>query len=176
MSGVDSLDARRPERARTWLRRRQGSLAGRADASHAKRWWSLFRVDAADATTARVVWADFGKRPRALVLPPGDGAVPLNTCYVLKCAQEADAWALAALLNSTLAAVWLNALAEPARGGYRRYLGWTVGQLPLPTNWSRARAILSCAAGAPEEQLLEAVLAAYRLDMPDVTALLEWRK
>jgi SAM-dependent methyltransferase len=167
--------ARLPERTRAWLRRRYGELAGRSDAARSRRWWSLFRVDAADATTSRVVWADFGRRPRALVLPPGDPTVPLNTCYVLRCPDDHDAHALAALLNSRLAAAWLNALAEPARGGYRRYLGWTVGQLPLPRDWSGARAILESAPRDSDERLLECVLSAYRLTHADVAALLEWR-
>jgi hypothetical protein len=167
---------RLPERARRWLRRRYGELAGRSDATHSKRWWSLFRVDAGDSSTARVVWADFGRRPKALVLPSGDPAVPLNSCYVLRCPTEPDAWAVAALLNSRLAAAWLNAIAEPARGGYRRYLGWTVGLLPLPTDWARARTILSAARRLDDESLLEAVLSAYRLVRTDVAALLEWRR
>lgn len=166
--------ARLPDRARAWLRRRYTDLAGRSDAARARRWWSLFRVDAADASTPRVVWADFGRRPRALVLQAGDPTVPLNTCYVLPCADERDAWAIAALLNSELAAAWLNALAEPARGGYRRYLGWTVGQLPLPRDWSRARAILT-SAPRDDDGLLDAVLASYRLKHKDVAALLAWR-
>lgn len=175
--------SRLPDRARAWLQRHYGALAGRADATGAKRWWSLFRVDAANCNVARVVWADFGRRPRALVLEAGDPTVPLNTCYVLRCPDECDAWAIAALLNSPLAAAWLNALAEPARGGYRRYLGWTVGQLPLPIDWARARSLLSRAAeqarsrGADgrtaDEALLESVLAAYGLGRPDVEALLD---
>jgi hypothetical protein len=174
----DSLGAplaRIPERARAWLRRRYSDLTSRADAARSRRWWSLFRVDAADANCARVVWADFGRQPRALVLPAGDPTVPLNTCYVLHCPNECDAWALAVLLNSPLAAAWLNCLAEPARGGYRRYLGWTVGQLPLPRNWPRAREILSGAARESDRRLLEAVLDAYSLEHRDVAALLEWR-
>ncbi|MGH7678285.1 MAG: Eco57I restriction-modification methylase domain-containing protein [Gemmatimonadaceae bacterium] len=165
---------RLPERARAWLRRRYDALTGRTDAARSRRWWSLFRVDAADSSAPRVVWADFGKRPRALVLPAGDPAVPLNTCYVLRCRDDMDAWALAALLNSRLAAAWLNALAEPARGGYRRYLAWTVGLLPLPSDWQRARAILAGVRGADDAQLLDAALDAYRVTPDDVKPLLEW--
>lgn len=167
--------ARLPDRARAWLLRRYGDLTARSDAARTRRWWSLFRVDAADTTLARVVWADFGRRPRALVLEAGDSAVPLNSCYVLRCADVRDAWALTALLNSRLASAWLNALAEPARGGYRRYLGWTVGLLPIPSDWQRAREILAAARCTDDDALLEAVLAAYRLSRPDVAALLDFR-
>jgi hypothetical protein len=163
-----------PERTRRWLRRRYDSLTARTDAVRARRWWTLFRVDAADTRHARLVWADFGKRPRAVVLRAGDPTVPLNTCYVLSCPDERDAWTLAAILNSQLAAAWLNALAEPARGGYRRYLAWTVGLLPLPRDWNRAREILASASSLPDAPLLEAVLSAYRLDRAEVADLLEW--
>jgi len=166
--------SRLPDRARHWLRRRYTELAARTDAARARRWWSLFRVDAADSSTSRVVWADFGKRPRAAVLPVGDPSVPLNTCYVLRCADECDAWAIAALLNSPLVAAWLNAIAEPARGGYRRYLGWTVGLLPLPFDWHRARTILSTARYADDDHLLDAALQAYRLTRDAVAPLLQW--
>jgi hypothetical protein len=165
---------RLPEYARQWLRRRYSDLCARSDGAHSRRWWSLFRVAAADSSNARLVWADFGKQPRALVLPAGDPTVPLNTCYVLPCPEECDAWALAALLNSPLASAWLNAIAEPARGGYRRYLGWTVGQIPLPSDWPRARSILAAAARRSADELLDAALAAYALRADDVAPLLRW--
>lgn len=163
-----------PDRSRAWLRRHYSTLTTRSDAARARRWWSLFRVDAADPTTARVVWSDFGKRPRAAVLPAGDPTVPLNSCYVIRCPHECDAWALCALLNSPVSAAWLNAIAEPARGGYRRYLGWTVGLLPVPVEWARARVILSQAARGDDAVLLTATLRAYSLSRAAVAPLLEW--
>lgn len=168
--------ARLPDRARAWLRRRYDDLALRSDAARAKRWWSLFRVDAADASAPRVVWADFGRRPRALMLPAGDPAVPLNTCYVVRAPNERDAVALTVLLNSPISAAWLNAIAEPARGGYRRYLGWTVALLPIPRDWPRARHILVAASGLADEALLAAALDAYALERGDVAALVEWNR
>jgi hypothetical protein len=164
---------RLPERATQWLRRRYGALVARSDAARQKRWWSLFRIEAADWRKPRLVWADFGRRPRALVLPVGDRTVPMNTCYVLPCRNDVDAWALAALLNSTLAAAWLNAIAEPARGAYHRYLAWTVGLLPVPRDWSKAREILSDGRGSDDGDLLERVLQAYSLRREDVQDLLD---
>ena len=165
--------ARLPAHASAWLRRRYDRLTQRADARRQRRWWSLFRVDAGSPLCPRVVWADFGRRPRALVLSQGDDAVPLNTCYVLPCRDETDARALATLLNSTIAAAWLNALAEPARGGYRRYLGWTVALLPIPRAWDDARVCLADAFGAADDVVRSAVLAAFRLRERDVGALLD---
>jgi hypothetical protein len=163
-----------PPRTFSWLKRRYGELTARTDARGGKRWWSLFRVEAADCALPRVVWADIAMRPRALVLDAGDPTVPLNSCYVVRCATNEDAWALASLINSPLASAWLNVLAEPARGGYRRYLGWTVGQLPLPRDWPGARVGLTAAARKDDAALLTAALESYELCLDDVRALLEW--
>ena len=170
-----------PPHAARWLERWRTRLAERADARGGTRWWSLFRVGAADGSRPRVVWADFGRAPRALVLRAGSAVVPLNSCYVLSCAEPADAAAFAALLNSPLAAAWLNVLAEPARGGYRRYLAWTVALLPVPRDWTRARRQLAALgeralAGEPVRagELLAAALRAYRIRAESVAPLLAW--
>ena len=180
--GADGLPLDRlPPRAERWLRGWRRRLIARSDARGTARWWSLFRTDAAEHDVARVVWADFGRAPRAAVLLPGDRAVPLNTCYVARCRELLDAFALAAVLNSALARAWLAAVAEPARGGYRRYLGWTMSMLPLPTQWARARGALADAgerafAGSPpsDAELLEIVVAAYGLRPRNAAALLDW--
>jgi hypothetical protein len=166
--------ARLPARARQWLGRHHSALAVRSDATHARRWWALFRIEAADSRRWRVVWADIGRRPRATVIPPGDPTVPLNSCYVVRCSEECDAWALAALLNGPLCAAWLNVVAEPARGGYRRYLGWTVGLLPVPRGWERARSPLAAARHGDDAALLRAALDAYRLRERDLRPLLDF--
>lgn len=170
-----------PPFAARWFSAWRSELEHRADARGAARWWSLFRTEAASFATPRVVWSDFGRSPRALVLDRGDRTVPLNTCYVLACADRADALAFAALLNSPIAAAWLAVLAEPARGGYHRYLAWTVALLPVPANWPRAREILAplgehATAGAPPRPLAlsRAVCRAFRVRESDIAPLLEW--
>jgi hypothetical protein len=107
--------------------------------------------------------------------------VPLNTCYVLRCRDDRDAATLAALFNSPLIAAWLDAIAEPARGGYRRYLGWTMSALPLPADWDRARQVLAPLAvrameGASlgDTELLAAACDAYRLSVRAMSPLIEW--
>jgi hypothetical protein len=115
------------------------------------------------------------------VLDRGEDVVPLNTCYVVRCATREDALALTTLLNGPLMAAWLNTLAEPARGGYRRYLGWTVSLMPLPRDWAHARAEL-CAIGErafagetpTQHDLLLAALRAFRVRKASVEALLSW--
>jgi hypothetical protein len=115
------------------------------------------------------------------VLAAGDKHVPLNTCYVVRAQAIDDAMALAALLNGPIARAWLDALAEPARGGYRRYLGWTLALLPIPSDWARARDILAPIArasigGKPasDEELMRAALAAYGIASRDAAPLVAW--
>jgi hypothetical protein len=156
-------------------------LANRTDLRGSAIWWTLFRTEGADHSRTRVVWSDFGRAPRAAVLPVGDLTVPLNSCYVVSCDDVLDALALTTLLNSPLAAAMLNAIAEPARGGWRRYLAWTVSLLPLPRDWPRARAILAPLAErallghAPtSDELLTAACGAYRLRRADIASLIAW--
>ena len=166
-----------PSRAREWLGRHYSDLSLRADARGSGRWWSLFRTAAAECTRPRVVWADFGRRPTAMTLPAGDRAVPLNTCYVMHCESDAEARALCAVLNSRVVAAWANAVAEPARGGYRRYLGWTMGLLPLPAPWERAVSLLGQSdTWGTDDALESAVLQAYGLAGAEVVALVEWQR
>ena len=141
----------------------------------------LFRSEAADSSRPRVVWSDFGQVPRAALLPAGDPTVPLNSCYVVHCADTVDALALTTLLNTPVAAAVLNAIAEPARGNWRRYLAWTVGLLPLPRDWVRARDILAPLAERAllghvpsSDELLMAACHAYRLRRADVAPLIAW--
>lgn len=166
-----------------WLNPWRRQLAARAD-SRTGRWWSLFRTEAARTDRPRVLWADLGRAPRATILDAGDPTVPLNSCYVAICADDVDARTLAAILNSPLAEAWLGALAEPARGGYRRFLGWTMALLPLPNDWTRARSILApigdaamrgaCGGGELRDALVHETLAAYGLTHDEVAPLLAW--
>lgn len=179
--GVDGRPLRSlPPAARQWLGHYRSRLEARSDGRSTERWWSLFRTEGAIADCPRVVWADVGKRPRAAVLQKGDAAVPLNSCYVVRCRDDREALTLAAILNSDIAAAWLNLFAEPARGGYHRYLGWTLALLPLPRDWSAACAALPDAAQQVVDGrldgagLLQAVLSAYGVRLADVAPLLAW--
>jgi len=170
-----------PPLAHAWLARWRSALAHRADARSRGPWWSLFRTAGAGSELARVVWADVGRTPRALVLAPNDPTVALNSCYVLPCRDPRDAHTLAALLNSPLIAAWLALIAEPARGGYRRFLAWTIALLPTPRAWSHARDILAPLAQRAQRgrepdsgELLDATLRAYRVRRSDIEPLLQW--
>jgi hypothetical protein len=173
--------ARLPVHAAGWLGPWRRALVARADSHASDRWWSLYRTEGASNSRPRVVWSDFGRVPRAALLPRGDRTVPLNSCYVSHCANDEDALALTALLNSAIAAAWLNALAEPARGGFHRYLAWTVAMLPIPSDWDSARALLAplardaIAGNPPLPALLTSTVArAYGLIEARVQPLLTW--
>lgn len=166
-----------------WLGPWRNRLVQRSDvrASRSKPWWTLFRTDGARSHAPRVIWSDFGRTPKAAVLPQGSPVVPLNTCYVLSAPSDDEALALVALLNSAVVAAWLGGLAEPARGGWRRFLGWTVAQLPLPSDWTRAVALLAPLAdrawnGSPPDpaELWHTVADAYRVRTGVLRPLIEW--
>lgn len=135
--------SRLPPLATRWLSHWRSQLDRRKDGNASTPWWSLFRTASAQHESPRVVWADIGKQLRAAVLPAGDPTVALNTCYVMRTSSIEDAHALHTLLTSPVAAAWFDALAEPARGGFRRFLGWTVATLPTPENWTTTRCALA---------------------------------
>ena len=169
-----------PRHTARWLSHWRRTLEGRADARSRDRWWSLYRLDAA-AKGWRVAWGDVGRAPRAVVLPPDDDTVPLNSCYVVRAPSGDDADALAAWLNAPLALAWLAAIAEPARGGYHRFLGWTMARLPLPAHWPTARRLLAPLGGSARRggtpstvELHERSLAAFRISPKAVEPLVTW--
>lgn len=169
-----------PPRAARWLAHWRPTLEQRTDVRSRDQWWSLFRLEASTRGW-RVAWGDVGRAPRAVVLSPDDDTVPMNSCYVVRAPSEDDADALAAWLNSPLAAAWLGAIAEPARGGYHRFLGWTMARLPLPSDWAAAVRIFASigrdarrgCTPSPAE-LHDGTLRAFRMHASLVEPLLTW--
>jgi hypothetical protein len=115
-----------------------------------------------------------------MVVEVGDRTIALNTCYITRCSDPTDAHALATLLNGPLASAWLALIAEPALGGYHRYLGWTMALLPIPLKWSSVRDELAQISvnysdNSPSRaDLLSASLRAYGLAPSEVEPLLSW--
>src|SRR6185503_5259523 len=172
--GADARPLERlPSGLRHWLLPWRSRLEARSDARGNRAWWSLFRLEGSRYDRPRVVWADLGRSLQAVVLRQGDRTVPLNTCYVLATRDVTDALALAALLNSPVADAWVGAVAEPARGGYRRHFAWTMARLPVPDDWARARDVLAplgergMRGEAPSRsELMTGVLDAFRMRRP----------
>ena len=80
-------------------------------------WWSLFRTEAAAYDVARGVGRLWRSRRRGSC--PAT-AIPLNTCYVVRCPTHAMRSRLVTILNSPLASAWLGQHRRASRGGYRR--------------------------------------------------------
>ncbi len=112
-----------------WLAPHRSRLQRRPDVG-ASPWWSLFRTRGA-ASEHRLVWNDVGRRLEAAALPP-DAAVPLNSVYYLAVPSEEWSQVLTAWLNSAPIRAFAGALAEPAKGGYRRFFSWVLGCCPGP--------------------------------------------
>src|SRR2546427_3903006 len=102
--------------------------------------WQLFRTSLGFASH-RVIWPDLGRRLTAAV--PAADLLPLNTVDGIATRDASDAAALAALLNSG----WLTALArlvaDPARGGVRRFNASVARRPPVPPAGAAAWAALS---------------------------------
>jgi hypothetical protein len=58
--------------------------------------------------------------------------VPNQTLYSIDCVSLDEAYAIAALLNSTVVDALLLAVAERAKDAHYRYFARTVGRMPLP--------------------------------------------
>jgi hypothetical protein len=88
----------------------------------------------------KVAWRDLARGMTAAVLPDVcniDGhslpLIPNQTLYSLDAASLDEAYALAAVLNSTVVDALLVATAERAKDAHYRYFGRTVARLPLPS-------------------------------------------
>jgi hypothetical protein len=123
-----------PPLATRWFAPLRNQLAARTDARHARHWYTLFRLDSSRPDQARLAWADIGRQLTPRLLPTGSPHVLLNSCYATLLPHDDDALALLALLSAPITSAILALIAEPARGGYRRFLGHSVAQLPLPTH------------------------------------------
>ncbi len=168
-----------PPRAAEYFATRRARLERRADYRGGPP-WALFRLGAA-LPGWRVVWPDIAQRPVAAVLETSGlpDAVPLNTCYVSRAPDRNTALAIAAVFNSTWARAVVWALADEARGGYRRLNARIAAQLPVPNQAAcAALAGLSAAAHhhrhADQDALDEAVADALALSPTHRDWLRQW--
>jgi len=87
----------------------------------------------------KVAWKDLSRGLAAAVLPDvvnvGEQAFPLvpnQTLYSIDSVSLDEAYAIAAVLNSTIAGALLVSVAERAKDAHYRYFGRTVAALPWP--------------------------------------------
>lgn len=145
---------RLPARTAAYLQSYSAALRRRADYRSGPP-WTLFRTRAALASH-RVVWPDLARQPRALVLDETDlgCAIPLNTCYVAAAPDRGCALTIAAVLNSTWAWAIAAALADEARGRYRRINARVTAQIPIPRPGAARTALSHLSAVAHSGQVV----------------------
>ncbi len=165
--GVDGLPlARLPDEIWKRFEHHEERLRRRAD-YRAGPPWQLFRT-ALGLAAHRVVWADLSRRLKAAL--PTQVLVPLNTVYGIATRDAPEAAALCALFNSR----WLTALArlvaDPARGGFRRFNARVVRGLPVPPRESPAWTELA-RRGDAREPADDLVADLFCLDAADRRAL-----
>jgi len=84
----------------------------------------------------KVAWKDVSRGMSAVVLPDVvERSIPLipnQTLYFIDAVSFDEAYAICAVLNSTIADAFLLAIAERAKDAHFRYFGRTVARLPLP--------------------------------------------
>ena len=165
--GSDGLPLPRlPRELAERLSRHEERLKRRAD-YRAGPPWQLFRTSLGFASH-RVIWPDLGRRLTAAV--PAADLVPLNTVYGIATRDASDAAALAALLNSGWVTALARLVADPARGGFRRFNASVVRGLPVPPAGSGAWAALA-RRGMSCEPADDLVADALHLDESDRRAL-----
>jgi len=125
-------------------------------------------VEAWLGETAGIARAALGRRLTAAV--PAADLVPLNTVYGIATRDASDAAALAALLNSGWVTALARLVADPARGGFRRFNASVVRGLPVPPAGSGAWAALA-RRGMSCEPADDLVADALHLDESDRRAL-----
>jgi hypothetical protein len=129
--------------------------------------WQLFRTSLALARH-RVLWPDLARRLVAAV--PAPDLVPLNTVYGIATRDGNDAASLAALFNTRWLTALARHLADPARGGFRRFNAGVVRELPIPPAGSPVWPRLADLGGRCESAD-EVVADAFELDRADRRAL-----
>jgi hypothetical protein len=129
--------------------------------------WQLFRTALAFAPH-RVIWRDLGRRLAAAV--PALDIVPLNTVYGIATRDTADAAALAALFNSRWVSALARLVADPARGGFRRFNARVIRDLPVPRAGTPVWAGLA-ERGYAHEPADDLIADAFELDQTDRRAL-----
>ena len=130
--------------------------------------WTVFRRHE-DIECPGIVWRDLGEELEASLL---DGpSIPLNTAYYLPTTSPEAAKAVRTLFHSDPMRAMASAVAERARGGWRRHFAWVMRMLPVPRAWLKA-----WRAGRWSEVTEEAAIwRDYGLEAREVEELRCWR-
>lgn len=132
--------------------------------------WQLFRLHD-ELKGEKVVWRDFSEELEAAAAPAQ--VIPLNTVYFLPAPSRAGAELLARTLNSDPIRALALAIAERARGGWRRHLAWVMRLLPIP------QAIIDAVFDERSPTILDPSLfgpSIFGLDQNELDRLNAWRR
>lgn len=131
----------------------------------------------------KVAWKDLSRGVAAAVLPDvvhingvAFPLVPNQTLYAVDAVSLDEAYAIAAVLNSTIAGALLAAVAERAKDAHYRYFGRTVAALPWPDVTSERERLVRLSRRAHrgadvERELDEAVARLYGVDDAELERL-----
>ncbi len=115
-----------------------GFLSRGAQGAH---WWNLRACSFyEDFEQDRVVWIEMTNSPRFAVCPAG--VYMLNTAYFLLPPPEWRAYALVALLNSSISAFFMKHSAQTSGMGVTRWFKEHVSQIPIPAEAQPVEALL----------------------------------
>jgi hypothetical protein len=165
----------------------RAELEARADHRPGMKPWEIFRLNRG-LHGPKVVWRDMGPMLEAAVADPE--FIPLNTVYFIGTKGTERAEVLAAVLNSAPMRGVARAVAERARGGWRRHLAWVMRMLPLPASlahWltregptvdrpvTRLVKVVTAEAGPAEPGVVDACVAdCFGLDSSQLSVLRDW--
>lgn len=171
----------------TYFEKHRDELAERADHRPGMKPWEIFRLNRG-LHGPKVVWRDMGPMLEAAVAD--SESIPLNTVYFIGAKDSERAQVLAAVLNSAPLRGVARAVAERARGGWRRHLAWVMRLLPLPASlahWltgegptvdraaTRLVKVVTSEPGPAESGLVDACVAdCFELDSSELAALRDW--
>jgi hypothetical protein len=120
-----------PTPLQDYFSQHRGRLLERTDHRASDPLWAVFRTQAL-VRGPKVVWRDIAPRLEATLLSSRESPIPLNTTYFVTVKDPIEGYLVTALLNSLWMRIVAAVTAEPAMGGYFRFLAWTVARLPWP--------------------------------------------
>jgi adenine-specific DNA-methyltransferase len=107
-----------------------------------KNWWNLRACSFySDFEKNRIVWIELTNDPRFAVCPAG--IYMLNTAYFLLPPENLDAYALTAILNSSVSAFYMRHTAQTSGMGVTRWFKEHVSEIPVPNLAAESQSLLS---------------------------------
>ncbi len=129
-----------PALTQKWFQRHQTRLSSRSGIRRGP-YTAIFGASQC-LRRPKVVWRDIGRMLSA-VFEPREDVFVLNTAYYIPVADERMGYLLSGFLNSTPIREYCQKRAEYARGGYRRFFAWLIGEIP----WTFDQAFQNSALG-----------------------------